>query len=119
MKKILLIDDDIEMIHFYQAKMKSGDYQLHYANNTVEGYRILDRNEIDLVICDYFLQEDTGLDFINAIASRYHKNFHCLILSNYSINNKIDTALKNKKIAGYYNKPISPRDFDSAIHKHI
>jgi PAS domain S-box-containing protein len=67
--KILLVEDsedDYILTRSYLSDVKSGQFKLTWAKNMAEGLRALDEMALDLILVDYNLPGDSGLEFVQA-----------------------------------------------------
>ncbi len=64
MKKILIIDDDIEFVDAVKILLESNGYDVNTANNTENGLNSINRDKPDLVILDVMMDSpDEGFQF--------------------------------------------------------
>lgn len=62
MKKILLIDDDVDFCFFLKANIeKSGDFQVTVCTNSTEAFKIAKKLQPDLVFIDIMMPEKSGI----------------------------------------------------------
>ena len=118
MKKILIVDDDVDMVSYYRVRLSSDNYVVYYAKNPVEAHRVLGRNKIDLIICDYILNEETGLDFLRGI-HEYYPEIPCIVLSNFKLDLDILEALNSKTIDMYLQKPLNISEMYNLIDRYV
>lgn len=55
LKKILIVDDHVELRNLVGASLRSEEYELIYAVNGVEGWYLLNEEHPDLVILDIMM----------------------------------------------------------------
>ncbi|HSY17225.1 MAG TPA: response regulator [Candidatus Acidoferrales bacterium] len=66
-KTILIIDDDAPLAGGIQKLLVRNGYVVHVARNGKVGLALLEREPVDLVITDIFMEEMEGLETILAI----------------------------------------------------
>jgi DNA-binding response OmpR family regulator len=66
-KKILLIDDEPEIVDICRDYFKSAGYDVATANNGATGLQSARREKPDLIVLDLMMPEMDGLDFCKAI----------------------------------------------------
>ncbi|MEK7288386.1 MAG: sigma-54 dependent transcriptional regulator, partial [Elusimicrobiota bacterium] len=67
MKHILLVDDDAELLNSLSRYLKAKGYETRAAAAAREAHKILERQNIDLVLLDLTLQGLSGLDLLKKI----------------------------------------------------
>ncbi|MFW9982967.1 MAG: response regulator [Candidatus Thorarchaeota archaeon] len=69
--RVLLVDDDMELLDIARIllQQKNPDLEIVTANSVKEALRKLDKEKIDVVICDYLMPDSTGLDLLEALKS--------------------------------------------------
>lgn len=67
MKKILVIDDDIQLNGMICEILNSAGYEVRSANNGVEGLQQFMKERPDLVITDIYMPEKEGLETIREL----------------------------------------------------
>jgi CheY-like chemotaxis protein len=66
MRKIAVIDDEIQIIEEIKQLLESEDYSVVYAQNVPDALKLIDEEKPDLVILDVMMQEsDDGLYLAN------------------------------------------------------
>ena len=67
MKKILIIDDDIEMLQSLERIMShKPEYKITYLQEPKIGNEIFQKNNLDLVISDLKMNDFSGLDVLKS-----------------------------------------------------
>ncbi len=67
MERILIIDDDNDICLLLTKFLKKKGYEASFVNTGEEGLKELKRNQTDLVLCDYRLPDENGLDLLQKI----------------------------------------------------
>ncbi len=82
MKSILLIDDEIKLLHAYAVMLEKRGFNVFKASSGTEGINILLANKIDLIITDINMPEKNGLILVKQIKRMLkYKNVPIIILS--------------------------------------
>jgi len=69
-KKILIVDDDVNILHAIKRNLRNSNYQLLCCTNTEEAYEAVLKNNFALVICDYYFKNSIGTDFLQKVKMR-------------------------------------------------
>ena len=100
--KILIIDDEKDLVELLQMQLESDSISVDIAHNGQEALELINKNNYDLIISDNHMPELTGVDLLKKVN---HKRFY--IMSG-------NTDLKDEVLSlggkGLINKP-----FDIAI----
>lgn len=67
MKKILIIEDNIELIHELVLKLKNKHWKISLAENIEEGCRKVREEKPDLIITDFILPDKNGMEICQKI----------------------------------------------------
>ncbi|MFP4322062.1 MAG: response regulator [Anaerolineales bacterium] len=63
-RKILLIEDDENLLELYRLALNRGGFQVEPAHNAMLGIIALDRDTFDVVVTDIHMPDSSGLDVI-------------------------------------------------------
>jgi two-component system OmpR family response regulator len=102
--KILIIEDDKEIVELLKTALKREFFIIDQAYNGKDGLFLYRTNHYDLIILDYYLPEKTGLEIINEIRSE-NKNIKIIALT-------VDSSPKTKDqffnlgVDDYISKPF-------------
>ena len=64
MKKILAVDDDQNICILLNKFLSKKGYQVFTANDGVEAVKILQKEKVDLILCDFRLPDEDGLELL-------------------------------------------------------
>ena len=100
---ILYIDDEKENLTGFKYVFKQF-YQVHIASSAVEGWDILKKEEIKVVITDQRMPKITGVQLLEKTAVEY-PNIYRIILTGYTDVQDIIEAINKGKIFQFIRKP--------------
>ena len=69
MKKTLIIDDEEKLRNLLARIIRSEGFEVFEAPDLKSGYKKLEQNDIDVVLCDVKLPDGNGVDFLQKIKS--------------------------------------------------
>lgn len=110
---ILVVDDEVralESIH----RILDEHFDIHVAQNTSDALEILQREWIQVLLCDHRMPDMTGITFCQKIRSEY-PDIVRLIISGYSDAEGIIEALNKGDIYQYITKPWHPDELLSKL----
>lgn len=118
MINILFLDDEENILNTYRRMLRSYDVNGFYATNSKEASKIISNNQINLIISDYRLEQETGLDFLKQVRLN-NITVPMVIISGYADESFIKNALEMDVIQGYFLKPISMDVFGQVLMKFL
>ena len=100
---LLIIDDDAKILRNLRLLFRD-DYTVFAASDTAEGRRILDRDDIHIVICDYRMPGEDGLSFLIHLRERFPWIVRVLITA-YGDVDLVIRALNEGEVHRFVAKP--------------
>ncbi len=118
MKKVLFLDDEDSILSMYKRVFRNSNIICYFAKNITTAEEIIKNEKIDLVVSDYRLEQETGLDFIKKLRTN-HLNIPMIILSGFADEELVLTAVKNAIIQEYILKPINADELRKLLDKYL
>ncbi|MFP4557642.1 MAG: response regulator [Bacteroidales bacterium] len=116
---ILYVDDEDINLRVFKNTFRR-DFNLYLASSAKEGLKILEENQIDVVITDQRMPELTGVDFLKEIHRRYpHIPPNRLIVSGFAKDDEIETAFQEYRLFSFISKPWNGEELKDTIIKAI
>lgn len=117
MARILLIDDDLQLLQLFEITLKNTQHTIETASNGALGLVKLAQYDYDLVITDIIMPEKDGLEVIMAM-SKMEKRPALLAISGGS--QRLDAVqllktAKTMKVDMVLTKPITPSGLLEAV----
>lgn len=115
MPKILIIDDDLDIVEAMKVVLESKDYEVATAASGEEGLKRARQSAPDLIILDVMMESmDKGFDVARNLKNdQKHKNIPILMLT--AIKEKIGLGFEKEAgdpewlpVDGYCEKPLKP-----------
>lgn len=106
-KRILLVDDDADILTSMQAALEPTGAIIESANNGNKAVELAEKNNPDLVILDMMLPGRSGflvLEKIKAKKPRGDKPFVIMITGNQGARHKM--YAESLGVSDYFNKPV-------------
>lgn len=110
---ILYVDDEEHNLTSFRAAFRR-HYTIHTANNAQEGIKILNENDIKLVITDQRMPEMTGVQFLEAVIPQ-HPEVIRMILTGFSDVEDIIKAINTGRVYRYITKPWDENELKMTI----
>ena len=120
MAKIVIIDDDPDILEASTLILNSKGYDVLTANNPVDGYKLVKESNPDLIILDVMMNEPDDGFFL---AQKFRKNnIDIPIIMYTSVSKSIGLEFGVSDIVpvnDFIEKPISPKALLEVIKKHL
>ncbi|MFH1729307.1 MAG: HD domain-containing phosphohydrolase [Pseudomonadota bacterium] len=115
-KKILLIDDELDVLFLLRKILESDNYQLESAMNAKEGLEKALSFKPDLILLDIMLPEKSGFDFFQDLKKNKILNKKPIIF--LSAKSDSESKLKGLNLGAidYITKPFNSRELLVRIH---
>jgi DNA-binding NtrC family response regulator len=84
MAKILIVDDEVNVRKLYSEELEGEGYEAYSAATVDEAIEVLENENLDLIILDIKLGEESGIDCLLKIVE-YKKDLPVIINSAYSV----------------------------------
>ncbi|MFQ5417980.1 MAG: sigma-54-dependent transcriptional regulator [Myxococcota bacterium] len=103
---ILIVDDEPAILESLEATL-GADYRVHTATSGEEGLRILDREDVALIISDQVLPSMSGVEFLEEAIERNPRAIR-MMLTGYADIGSLARAINEGRIYRYITKPWEP-----------
>jgi len=115
MKKILIADDELNMLLVLEAMLKKEGYEVITASDGFEAVTILHEKDIAVVVTDLKMPRLDGLGLLARVVKEYPSIPVIMITAHGTVETAV-TALK-KGAFDYITKPFEQEDLKTIIHK--
>src|SRR3569833_1406007 len=115
MKKILIIDDEVNVSLLISKFLTRNGFDVTTAATGTGGMELLKNIGLDLVLCDFRLEDTDGREMLKNIKSQYPKT-GVIIITGYS-DIKMAGELINLGAYDYITKPLYPDEILNTINK--
>lgn len=113
-KKILIIEDEKDIVIFLKEILKGEGYEVFSVENGKEAQALMDNESFDLVILDMLLPGEHGINIVNYI--RDHFFTPIIITSGIYSRNEILKGMEDSNIKGFFPKPFNVKDLLKRIY---
>lgn len=111
---ILFVDDEENILSALKRLMRRTPYNCLFANGGHEALKMLEENAVSIVISDMKMPEMTGEELLAEVAKLYPETMR-LVLSGYSEENMIMSAINEGRIWGFIHKPWNDAELKQVI----
>ena len=100
---VLYIDDEATNLSAFKATFRR-DFNVFIAESAKEGKEILQKNNIEIILTDQRMPEQTGVEFLQSILEEYPDPIRILV-TGYSDMNAVKDAINKGQVYKYIEKP--------------
>ncbi len=83
MARLLVVDDEGDIRHLYAAELEDEGYDVATAGNSADALTLLEQQTFDLVVLDIQLDQESGLELLQAI-TRKQENLPVILCTAFS-----------------------------------
>lgn len=116
MKKILIVDDEVQILKALSRIFLETDYEIFTSQNSTEALELLEKNDIDMVLSDMRMPVLDGYKLLSLVKEKYPKIIR-IILSGYADEKPMFQALLHNVAKLYVFKPWNNDDLLQKINK--
>src|ERR1700744_3832545 len=117
MKKILIIDDEVNVALLLSKFLTRNGFEVSTASSGTSGLEYLKNGAFNLVLCDYRLEDTDGREMLRQIKLNYPQT-GVIIITGYS-DIKMAVELIKMGAYDYITKPLYPDEILNTITKAI
>lgn len=117
MKKILIIDDEINIGILLSKFLTRNGFEVKTSTNGISALELMTKEEFDLVLCDFRLEDTDGREMLKKIKTSY-PNTGVIIITGYS-DIKLAVELIKMGAFDYISKPLYPDEILNTINKAL
>jgi len=109
-KTVLVVDDEIHIVHVVAIKLRNNGYEVISADNGAEALELALKDKPDIIVTDYQMPIMSGLELIGKLREHDEtKDTPVIMLTarSFAISQEQQDELK---ISGCLSKPFSPKE---------
>ena len=109
-KKILVVDDEIHIVHVIAIKLRRNGFEVITADNAQDALELAVRNCPDIVVTDFQMPEMTGMELVEKLRQQ-KETFSVPVIMLTARNLVVQDEQKEKlAISEFVSKPFSPKE---------
>jgi DNA-binding response OmpR family regulator len=114
--KVLIIEDDAVLRGAYETALTIEGYQAQAAADGLEGLKLAERDEPDLILLDMLMPALNGLEFLRQFdAPTKHTKTKIIVFSNMSVPSEVKDALRLGASKYLTKSSFTPKEMESII----
>lgn len=100
---VLYVDDELENLSAFKASFRR-IFNVYTAESAKDGIKILEENDVEVILTDQRMPEMTGIEFLQSILDKYPNPIRVLV-TGYSDINAVKDAINKGEVYKYIEKP--------------
>jgi len=109
-KKVLVVDDEIHIVHVVAIKLRNNGYEVISADNGAEAFELACEEKPDIIVTDFQMPVMSGLELVEKLRQRDDmKDIPVIMLTarSFAISKEQQEDLR---ISSCLSKPFSPKE---------
>src|SRR3954470_72330 len=115
-KKCLLVIDDEPNVCDSVHDLLRREFRVLKAHSAEEGYRIMQEEEVHIVMSDQRMPQITGVELLARVKSKYPQAVR-MLFTGYADLESIIAAINQGHIYGFLKKPWQPEELEGAVRQ--
>ncbi len=114
-RKVLVVDDEIHIIHVVTIKLRNNGYEVLSAENGAEAFELACSEQPDIIVTDFQMPVMTGLELVRELrGNETTKDIPVIMLTarGFAIE---DEQKEDLQISEFLSKPFSPKELLRSI----
>ncbi len=112
--RMLYVDDEVHNLTSFKATFRK-DFEVHIADNGAEGLKIVEENDLHIILTDQRMPNMTGIEFLEQVQLIKPEPIRILITGYTDINAVVD-AINKGQVYRYLTKPWNEGDLKATMH---
>jgi two-component system alkaline phosphatase synthesis response regulator PhoP len=109
-KKVLIVDDEIHIVHVVAIKLRNNGYEVISADNGAEALELALKEKPDIIVTDFQMPVMTGMELVEKLRQHEEtRDIPVIVLTarSFAIPKELQKSLR---ISGCLSKPFSPKE---------
>ncbi len=114
-KKVLIVDDEIHIVHVVAIKLRNNGFEVISAENGAEAFKLACEERPDVIVTDFQMPVMTGLELVKKLRqTEATKDTPVIMLTARSFAIE-DSEKQDLQITEFLSKPFSPKELLRSI----
>jgi signal transduction histidine kinase len=112
---LLVVDDEPDLVHSVQDLLRF-DYRVLGATRAADGLKIMDQEQVHVVMTDQRMPEMTGVEFLKRLRES-HPDVIRLLFTAYADIKAVTDAINQGSVYRYITKPFEPQELHAILRQ--
>jgi signal transduction histidine kinase len=114
---LLVVDDEADLVHSVQDLLRF-DYRVLGATRAADGLKIMDKEQVHIVMTDQRMPEMTGVEFLRRLRQT-HPDVVRLLFTAYADVKAVVDAINQGSVYRYIPKPFDPQELQTVLKQAV
>src|SRR5580704_12968054 len=114
---LLVVDDEADLVHSVQDLLRF-DYRVLGATRAVDGLKIMEQEQVHIVMTDQRMPEMTGVEFLRRLRES-HPEVIRLLFTAYADIKAVTDAINQGSVYRYITKPFEPQELQAVLKQAV
>jgi signal transduction histidine kinase len=114
---LLVVDDEADLVHSVQDLLRF-DYRVLGATRAVDGLKIMEKEQVHIVMTDQRMPEMTGVEFLKRLRES-HPEVIRLLFTAYADIKAVTDAINQGSVYRYITKPFEPQELQAVLRQAV
>jgi DNA-binding NtrC family response regulator len=115
---VVILDDELYILNALKRFFRKEAFGIYYATSHKEALKILEVEDVKVVISDHKMPDILGLDFLKIVQEKW-PNIVRLIFTGYSNLQRVQDALQQGQVYKVIDKPWKDQEFRALVCEAI
>ncbi len=115
---VLIVDDEPGVTNSLQRSLRKEGFELTAANSAQEALNILDKQKVDILICDEIMPGMGGTELLSLVRRRYPDTIRIILTGRATLETAIK-AINEGEVYRFLTKPCSDYELITTIRQGI
>jgi DNA-binding response OmpR family regulator len=118
-KRVLIIEDDRQLCEELKEYLDESGFPVSFACTPQEGKDLLRSQPFDILLLDYKLPDENGIDLLDAIKDEVSHLKIFFITASLAVANLLDERNLSYLVSGVFTKPFEAEDLLETLKRHF
>ena len=109
-KKVLVVDNEIHIVHVVSIKLRNNGYEVIAAENGAEAFELACQKKPDIIVTDYQMPVMTGTELVKKLRENEETSKIPVIMLTARNLMLEDQQKDQMQISAFLSKPFSPKE---------
>jgi signal transduction histidine kinase len=114
---LLVVDDEADLVHSVQDLLRF-DYRVLGATRAADGLKIMEQEQVHIVMSDQRMPEMTGVEFLKRLRQSYPDVVR-LLFTAYADIKAVTDAINQGSVYRYITKPFEPQELQAVLKQAV
>jgi signal transduction histidine kinase len=114
---LLVVDDEPDLVHSVQDLLRF-DYRVLGATRAADGLKIMEKEQVHIVMTDQRMPEMTGVEFLKRLRQTYPDVVRLLVTA-YADIKAVTDAINQGSVYRYIAKPFEPHELQAVLKQAV